>query len=329
VSERAKRTGDTVTVAIPVRNGERYLADVIDAVREQDVDRSVELLVVDSGSTDRSVEIARSGGARLIEIPASEFSHGGTRNMMMELAEGDHVAFLTQDASPADGRWLARLLDGFELAEDVALVFGPYLPRPGASHMVRRELRDFFGGFAPNRRPVVQRREDDRATQIDRPGPSAVTFFTDANGCVARWAWERVPYRDVPYAEDQLLASEMIEAGFAKVFHPDAAVYHSHDFPYLTLFRRCFDEWWALRDVYGHVESAAPKRVVRRVLSESRGDVVFLLESGASRFSCFWGGLRSLIHHSVRMLGAICGSRADRLPVRLRAILSLEGRRAR
>ena len=63
----------------------------------------------------------------MIEIPAAEFSHGGTRNRLMELAAGDHVAFLTQDSVPAGRGWLAALLGGFALADDVALVCGPQL----------------------------------------------------------------------------------------------------------------------------------------------------------------------------------------------------------
>ena len=80
--------------------------------------------MADSGSTDGSRELAspRRGGDRR---PAGEFSHGGTRNLLVERASGAHVAFLTQDAVPADERWLARLLEGFELADDVGLVFGP------------------------------------------------------------------------------------------------------------------------------------------------------------------------------------------------------------
>ena len=55
-----------------------------------------------------------------------------------------------------------------------------------------------------------------------RDFPGQLTFLSDVNCAVARWAWERVPYREVPYAEDQLLGRELIEAGFAKVFHPEA-----------------------------------------------------------------------------------------------------------
>ena len=95
----------TVTVAIPVLNGARYLDEVLAAVRAQRVDRDVEILIVDSGSTDGSLEITRRHGAVVHEIDKSEFSHGGTRNSMMGAARGDHVAFLTQDATPAHDRW--------------------------------------------------------------------------------------------------------------------------------------------------------------------------------------------------------------------------------
>src|SRR5215212_7480681 len=93
----------------------------------------------------------------------------------------------SQDSVPADERWLERLLAGFSLADDVGLVFGPYRPRPDAPVPVARELMAWFASLAP-----------DGSTRIDRAsaptGPGAVTFFTDANGAVARSAWEHVPF---------------------------------------------------------------------------------------------------------------------------------------
>ena len=64
-------------------------------------------------------------------IPVERFSHGGTRNLLMERARGAHVAFLTQDAMPAGDGWLAALLGGFALGDDVALVCGPYRAAAG------------------------------------------------------------------------------------------------------------------------------------------------------------------------------------------------------
>src|ERR1700730_7404062 len=103
----------SVTVAIPVRNGGQLLKQTLDALVHQTVEH--ELLVCDSGSTDGSRELPRAYGARIIEIPAHSFTHGGVRNLLMREAEGDRVALLTQDAEPADERWLERLLSGFDL----------------------------------------------------------------------------------------------------------------------------------------------------------------------------------------------------------------------
>ena len=296
---------DVVTVAIPVRDGGSLLNEVLRAASAQEVDAEVELLVCDSGSRDASVATARRHGAEVVEIDPASFSHGGTRNDLMRRASGSHVAFLTQDATPADERWLARLLAGFDEAEDVALTVGPYWPRPDAPRPVRRELAEWFAAMAPNGRAATVRLERAERPIARRLIPQARLFFSDANGCIARAAWEHVPFRDVAYAEDRLLAAELLGAGYAKVFVPDAAVLHSHRYPPLAHLRRCFDEWRALREVSGYVEPLSPSAVVEAVRED---------------------GLSSLPHHLTRAVGAFLGSRAERLPADVRRRLSLEGR---
>ena len=136
----------TVSVAIPVLNGGTLLDEVLRAVRGQrGVGDSLELVVADSGSDDGSLDVARRYEARVLSVGVGEFSHGGTRDLLMRSATGSRVAFLTQDATPASADWLASLLSGFSRADDVALVYGPYRPRPDAPHWVRRELLEFFG----------------------------------------------------------------------------------------------------------------------------------------------------------------------------------------
>jgi len=221
-----------VSVAIPVRDGAAVLDQTLASVQAQTLapGSELELVVCDSGSRDGSAALARSYGAELIEIPPEGFSHGGTRNLLMERSGGDHVAFLTQDSVPADERWLARLLAGFELAGDVGLAFGPYRPRAEASPMVARELTDWFASFSPDGSPRLDRLEASERGIAPRALLGARGFFTDANGCVARAAWESVPFRAVAYAEDHVLAQDMLRAGYAKAYVPDAAVVHSHDY---------------------------------------------------------------------------------------------------
>jgi GT2 family glycosyltransferase len=235
------------TVAIPVRDGGPLLAGVFEALSRQSV--SHELLVCDSGSSDGSLELARAHGARVLQIPAAEFAHGRARNLLMAEARTSHVALLTQDAEPASEEWLERLLEGFGLAPDTALVYGPYRPRASASLAVRLELERWFASLSPAGAPRV-----DRLTAEERAAPAASLvgprgFFTDANACILREAWMRVPFRDVAYAEDRALALDMLRAGFAKVYVPAAAVVHSHDYSAGQELRRCFDEWRGLLEV--------------------------------------------------------------------------------
>ena len=324
----------SVTVAIPVRDGGALFAGVLDALARQSVEH--ELLVCDSGSLDDSAALARARGARVLEIAPSQFSHGGTRNLLVGEARGEHVALLTQDAEPADEHWLARLLGGFELEPEVGLVYGPYRPRPDASPAVRVELERWFASLAPDGLPRVERlAESERslpvAELIGRRG-----FFTDANACLSRAAWERVPFREVAYAEDRVLAIDMLRAGYAKAYVPDAAVLHSHEYSPSEQLRRCFDEWRGLREVYGFVEPASPRHVARKLRGEIgaarrelSGSRALPKQGVRARTAPIRRGAalaRLVVHHSARLVGALLGSRAGALPPWARRRLSLEGR---
>jgi GT2 family glycosyltransferase len=341
-----------VAVAIPVRNGGQRFDSTLDSLSRQTV--AHELLVCDSGSHDGSPDLARAQGARVLKIDPAQFSHGGTRNLLMRESSAAHVAFLTQDAEPADERWLEHLLGGFELAKDVGMVYGPYLPRPGTSAPVRLELERWFGSLASDDTPRVDRLgpgelpELAGASQLSTTrssasrGPLVVGaanrglpvsallgsrgFFTDANACISRAAWEQVPFREVPYAEDRVLAIDMLRAGFAKVYMPGAAVLHSHDYTASQQLRRCFDEWRGLLEVYGWREPASPRQAIRKLRGELSWVRQDLERSGASPSERRVTLAAVTGHHVVRLAGELLGSNADRLPPGIRRRLSLEGR---
>jgi rhamnosyltransferase len=313
-----------VTVAIPVRNGGRLLEGVLAALARQTV--AHELLVCDSGSTDGSLRAVREHGARVIEIAPGQFSHGGTRNLLMGEARGARVALLTQDAEPADEQWLERLLGGFDLGEDVALVFGSYRPRPEAGFAVRVELERWFASLAPDGTPQLERLAQDERNlpAVDLIGRRG--FFTDANACLSRAAWAQVPFREVPYAEDRALAVDMLRAGYAKAYVPDAAVLHSHDYGALEQLRRGFDEWRGLREVYGWREPASPAHLARRLRGELGAVRRELEASSATSRERRATLLAAGRHNGARLTGAVLGSRAGVLPQGLRRVLSFEGR---
>jgi len=312
-----------VSVAIPVRNGAPTLEGVLAALARQTM--AHELIVCDSGSTDGSPQLAREHGARVLEIPPSQFSHGGTRNLLMEHASGRRVAFLTDDAEPADERWLERLLGGLALAPDVGIAYGAYRPRPDAPAAVRIELERWFRSLSPDGVAIVE-----RLTPAERTTLSVIElvgrrgFFTDANSCVSREAWMRVPFREVPYAEDRVLAIDMLRAGYAKAYVPDAVVAHSHHYTTSQHLGRSFDEARALREIYGWREPLSPPELLRRL----RGELgAARRELPAGHGSGRAAALAQIAaHHLARLLGGMLGARAQALPAAVQRRLSLEGR---
>ena len=295
----------SVSVAIPVRDGGPLLRRVLEAVRAQG---ELELLVIDSGSRDDSVELAAPLADELIEIAPSEFGHGRTRNLAAERTSGELICFLTQDAVPEPG-WLAAYHEAFELDPRVGAAFGPHLPHPDTSPMIARELIEFFGGFSPDGGPALQR-------------AGGLSFLSNVNACYSRRCWEEIRFPDLPYSEDQAFGRAMLEAGWVKVFHPGAAVRHAHDYGPLEFMQRYFDEYRGLRQASGHVE---PLRL-RAALHEIRADARWLDEQGkAPRERARWLA-RSAVHQGGRRAAAALGSRAERLPARVQRALSLEGR---
>lgn len=310
------------TVAIPARNGGEQLGRTLTAVMGQRITGELQVLVCDSGSSDGSVGLSRRLGAEVFEIDPAEFGHGRTRNLLMARSAGEHVAFLTQDAEPVDERWLERLLTGFAHAPAVGLVFGPYRPRPDASPLVSRELSEWFGRLAPDGRDRIDRLDAAERRLPNRALMGERTYFTDANGGVARAAWEEVPFQEVAYAEDHQLALDMMRAGWAKVFVPEAGVIHSHDYSTWDWLRRSFDEARAMREIYGWEEPLRPRQLALSLYGRVRAD-----QRWAGAHAAAHGGLGpSLAHHAARLAGTVIGGRHRRLDPRLAARLSLEGR---
>lgn len=252
------------TVFIPTFNGEKYLKEVLEAVFSQKTDFEYEVLVIDSGSRDKTLDIVRHYPARLIEIPNEEFGHGRTRNLAVEMALGPHVAFLTQDATPANDRWLHHLVGAFDAASDVAATYGPHLPRPDADPKTMRDQTVFFAGMGPPDSPTVHRKND-------------IVFFSDVNSCLRKDVWYTVPFRDLPYAEDQALGKDLLDAGFAKAFEPRAAVVHSHSYPVVQHFRRMYDEWKGLKVAIGAEYSPRLIVAVHQSLKGIRSDGPYIL----------------------------------------------------
>jgi GT2 family glycosyltransferase len=302
----------TVSVVVPVKDGARFLPELLAALARQPAPHDV--LVVDSGSRDGSVALARAAGARVLEIDPATFGHGRTRNLAAEATTGEIVCFLTQDATPVDG-WLDAILAAFARDPRIGAVYGPHLPRTDTSPSIARELTEFFGGFSP-----------DGDVAIQASGPGEEPFLSNVNAAYRRACWAEIRFRDVAYAEDQAFGRDLLAAGWRKAFAPAAAVLHAHDYGPAGFARRYFDEYRGLRATTGYVQPFAPKAAAGAVRRLTHADRAWMRAHGYGGARLAAGTARAARHHAIRLGFSALGSRAASLPAWLRRALSLEGR---
>jgi glycosyltransferase involved in cell wall biosynthesis len=326
----------SVSAIVPVKDGERYLEELLSALAREGAD---EILVIDSGSRDRSVQIARDAGVELLEIDPREFGHGRTRNLGAERTSGELICFLTQDATPCLG-WLDAYREAFALDERVGAAYGPHLPRADTSPTIARELTEFFAEFeapqADGDRDRGGRAEMPGARQNGASGEpvhvpvlqrvGGPTFLSNVNACYARACWEEIRFRDIAYSEDQAFGADLLEAGWLKAYHPGAAVLHAHDYSAIEFMRRYFDEYRGLRESTGHVEPFGVLSAARHVRAAVAGDRRWVAEQGLSGPELARVTARATLHHGGRRVFSALGSRAAWIPGPISSRLSLEGR---
>lgn len=259
------RPGVTATVVIPTYNGEHdHLEETLTAVMAQEAPFAWNVLVIDSGSSDGSVPLLERFAAShdnftLHQIPNSEFSHGGTRQRAAELADGEFVVYLSQDAVPADGTWLARMVEAFAVSDRVAGVLGRQVPRASCFPLQKRDIAEVFAAQGVDGTHTVY-----DARSIDQ---GRARFYSDVCSAARRSVLlGEVPYRDVPYAEDQAFGTDLITAGYLKVYADPARVIHSNDVALRDYSRRILDEFAGLEKV-GIVVGRPSARELARELS--------------------------------------------------------------
>lgn len=238
----------SVTVSILTYNGETYLDRILTAVEEQDYAGQVDLLIVDSGSTDGTLSIAAAHpGARLVQIPNSEFGHGRTRNLVASLADGEIVVYLTHDAVPIGSGWLGALVEPFRDDDRTAAVMGKQVPRAGCLPIIKYDIKRTFRWMGPDTGITVFYDHGQLGTPQSL---EAAGFYSDVNSAARRSVVTgSVPYRDVSYAEDHLFGRDLLSNGLRKTYAPLAAVEHSNDLTVRSLGTRIREEINGLREI--------------------------------------------------------------------------------
>lgn len=240
-----------VSIVIPTKNGGKTLEKVLSAIFSQKTSYTFEVICVDSGSTDETINTIKKYDVKLYTIQPSEFGHGKTRNFGASKGTGEFIVFLTQDAVPASDLWLQNFIDAMKMDDQIAGGFGIHYPYPDCNIFDARDLKAHFLGFGVEN--TIYQLEDVDRYKVDEGYRHMLAFFSDNNSCLRRSVWEKYPYRDVNFAEDQIWAREIIEKGMKKVYCPFAPVYHSHNYPLPTYFKRYYDEYKGLYSLHKYL----------------------------------------------------------------------------
>ena len=311
------------SVIIPTKNAGAILHKVLPRVLSQQTDWPFEVIVIDSGSSDGTVDYVRSlPDVTLIQISPSEFGHGRTRNLAISRASGEFCALLTHDALPENDRWLANLVAPLEEDPEIAGVFGRHIAYAEHGAYMTRDLERHFQGFNDLPR-VVSRAMDPERYESDRGWRQILHFYSDNNSCLRRSVWETIPYPDVEFAEDQIWADSIISAGLKKAYASAAAVYHSHDYDAFDQFRRAFDESLSFLVLFGYrLGFRSFRKAIAACYRMAKRDWIWGRQNGVP--------VRERLHRMAQdvalVAGHSLGSVGNRMPKWLRERLSRDKR---
>ena len=219
-------------VIVPILNAENEAPAFVAALRRQTLAPDI-FLVMDSSSTDRSVEIFKNAGAAVHVIPRAEFNHADTRQMaaVQMASDVDIAVFLTQDAVLAGEGSLKSLLAPFE-DPAIGSAYGRQLPRPGAD-----ALESYVRIFNYPGRSEIRCFEDRKKYGF------RTCFFSNSYAAYRVHALQEAGGfpSGLILGEDVGASANMLLDGWKLAYVADACVFHSHGYTAGAYFRRSFD----------------------------------------------------------------------------------------
>lgn len=206
------------SVIIRCYNEADHIGAVLTEIEQQGFG-DYEIIAVDSGSTDGTLDILSQHRVRLFHIRKEDFSFGRSLNIGCEAAEGEFLVLLSAHCYPSDGAWLENLLKGFD-DPSIAAIYGQQRGIPGKSAFSEIQvLRRWF--------PDESRRRQDNS------------FLNNANCAVRKAVWEELPYDEtLPGLEDVAWAEKVTARGWGIGYRADARVYHVHNETYTQVRNR-------------------------------------------------------------------------------------------
>lgn len=205
-----------VSIVIRSKNEERFIGAVLARVLEQEFDDPYEVLVLDSGSQDQTLDIVRGFPVRLAIMPPEQFTFGWALNQGASLTVGDIVVFLSAHCVPRERTWLRSLTAPLMSDPQVAATYGRQEPMPGVNPFEEIELERTFGPTADS---------------------AVLAHFSNANSAIRRQLVTQYPFDEVVNGGEDFLWAQSLPSSYTVRYVATASVFHSHP-PSLCYWRR-------------------------------------------------------------------------------------------
>ena len=224
----------TLSIVIRAFNEGKHIGRLLYGIQQQTLKEDVEIILVDSGSTDDTLEIAARFPVRIVQIKPEEFTFGRSLNRGIEAASGEIIVMISAHCFPVYPDWLAQLTQPFE-KEDVALTYGRQIGGETNHYSEHQIFRYYF----PEHSVPAQ----------------GQPYAHNANSAIRRDLWEQHPYDEsLTGLEDLAWSSWAMETGRTITYVAEAVVVHSHE--------------ETLRQVYKRYQREAI--AIKRILPESK-----------------------------------------------------------
>lgn len=233
------------SIIIRAYNEERWLPEVFAALHQQKY-RDFEVLLVDSGSIDRTRDIAAANGARIMHLRSEDFTFGYSLNLGIAEAKGQFMAIISAHAIPTDENWLENLIRPLRNPE-VAMVFGGQ-----RGHAISKfsESLDFERIF-PNKEMIT--------------GDEDVVA-NNANSAIRKSLWEEHPFDEgLPGLEDAEWVKYWVPRGKQVLYKPEACIYHVHTESWPQVRHRFHREGVAGRWIANRLLRHIPREIFREI----------------------------------------------------------------
>jgi len=217
------------SIVIRAYNEEKHIGRLLEGIRRQTL-KDVEVIVVDSGSTDGTVSVAESFEARVVRIPPDDFTCGRSLNLGVRLARRELVVIASAHTYPVYPDWLESLLRPFE-EDNVALTYG----KQRGPETAQFSEQQIYHQWYPDRSLTRQ----------------STAFCNNANAAIRRSLWERNPYDEtLTGLEDLAWGKWAKEQGYDIAYVAEAEVIHVHHETPEDVFNRYRREGMAFKQIY-------------------------------------------------------------------------------